>query len=59
MSKPFGPIVSFADLPSMEVFLAGNDTDHLGFWLKLSNSSRLPHRLDLLSGTKTGKPPTA
>jgi uncharacterized protein YdeI (YjbR/CyaY-like superfamily) len=36
MSKPFGPIVSFADLPSMEVFLAGNDTDHLGFWLKLA-----------------------
>src|SRR6202163_1224446 len=36
MTNVKGPIISFADLPSIEAYLSAHDGSQRGFWLKLA-----------------------
>ena len=38
MTNVKGPIISFADLPSIEAYLSGHEGSQSGFWLKLAKA---------------------
>src|ERR1700676_908786 len=38
MTNVKGPIISFADLPSIEAYLSAHDGSQSGFWLKLADA---------------------
>jgi hypothetical protein len=40
MTNVKGPIISFADLPSIEAYLSAHEGSQSGFWLKLAKAVR-------------------
>src|SRR5437899_10323730 len=38
MTNVKGPVISFADLPSMEAYLSAHEESQSGFWLKLAKA---------------------
>ena len=53
MTSVKGPIISFADLPSIEAYLSAHEGSQTGFWLKLAKAGAPEATITKAAGSRS------